>query len=241
MGSFGSFGTRNFDFNALLKFTDITPEIQSHLSKVYGTLAAMLFSASLGVLAHLEYGIGGWMSSIAALLMLFIIGAQVDKENVPKRIGLVAAFGFFKGASIGPLCELALYVDPSIPLMAFLATTAVFSCFTIASLLAKRRSMLFLGASLSSIVFYMFLMSIANMFIRSPFLMDVQIYLGLLVFCAYVMFDTQMIIEKASRGRRDFAWDAVELFIDFAAIFVRIMIILLKNADKKEKKKSNHR
>eukprot|EP00808_Paulinella_micropora_P003483 g25830.t1 len=238
LNSFSSFsGPRGVDMASLMKFTDLTPEIQSHLAKVYGTLAAMLFAASCGVMAHLAWDIGGTMSTIACFLMLFVIANQPDKENVAKRIGLVAAFGFFKGASIGPLCEVSLYIDPSLILVAFLATTAVFCCFTLAALLAKRRSMLFLAGTLSSIMFYMFLMSIANIFIRSPWMLDIQVYVGLFMFCGYVMVDTQMLIEKAFMGQRDYAWHALELFIDFAAIFVRILIILIKNANKREEKK----
>eukprot|EP00457_Paulinella_chromatophora_P005263 gb/GEZN01005278.1/.p1 GENE.gb/GEZN01005278.1/~~gb/GEZN01005278.1/.p1 ORF type:complete len:248 (-),score=33.93 gb/GEZN01005278.1/:404-1147(-) len=237
MGSYGG----NFNVASLLKFTDITPDIQAHLAKVYGTLAAMLAAASLGVIAHLTWGIGGTLSTLACFLMMFIIGFQPDKQNVPKRIALVAAFGFFKGASIGPLCEMSLFIDPSLILIAFLGTMSVFTCFTLAALLAKRRSMLFLGASLSSIMFYMCLLSIANIFIQVPFLYDIQLYLGLIVFCGYVMFDTQLLIERASNGQTDFAWHALELFIDFVAIFVRILIILMKNSQNREKKKESNR
>jgi hypothetical protein len=57
-----------------------------------------------------------------------------------------------QGASIGPLVGLALAVNPSVVLLATLATAAVFASFSGAALLTPRRSYLFLGAWLSSAV-----------------------------------------------------------------------------------------
>ena len=53
-------------------------------------------------------------------------------------------------------------------------------------------------------------------------------YLGLLIFCGFVLFDTQMIIERKERGDDDYIWHSVDLFIDFMAIFKRLLIILAK-------------
>jgi FtsH-binding integral membrane protein len=49
-----------------------------------------------------------------------------------------------------------------------------------------------------------------------------------------VLFDTQMIIEKAASGDNDFLVHAGELFLDFAAIFVRLCLILVKNSRRRE-------
>ena len=50
------------------------------------------------------------------------------------------------------------------------------------------------------------------------------------------MFGPQMIIEDAHAGRKDFVAHALDLLIDFVAIFVRLLIILSRNAEKKERK-----
>jgi hypothetical protein len=47
---------------------------------------------------------------------------------------------------------------------------------------------------------------------------------------------TQMIIEDAHAGRKDFVAHALDLLIDLVAVFVRLLIILTRNANKKERK-----
>lgn len=49
------------------------------------------------------------------------------------------------------------------------------------------------------------------------------------------------VFQKVEQGSDDFVWHALELFIDFIAIFVRIVIILIKNSQEKEDKKKKSR
>lgn len=51
--------------------------------------------------------------------------------------------------------------------------------------------------------------------------------MGLVLFLGYIIFDTQMIIENAHRGDLNYVNHALELFTDFVAVFVRILIIMV--------------
>ena len=121
-------------------------------------------------------------------------------------------------------------------LIAFVGTVVVFACFSLSALLAKRRSYLYISGFLSSAMSLMFWMSLANMWFRSAAMYNLQIYGGLLLFSGYVIVDTQMIVEKAENGERDYLWHAAELFTDFVALFVRILIILMRNAQNGRKR-----
>jgi FtsH-binding integral membrane protein len=52
----------------------------------------------------------------------------------------------------------------------------------------------------------------------------------------WMSFDVSADRGAADVFAQDYCWHALELFIDFAAIFVRILIILMKNAEQKKEK-----
>lgn len=62
-------------------------------------------------------------------------------------------------------------------------------------------------------------------------LLFLQLYLGLFVFAGYIIFDTQVMVERASMGVPDYIHDALQLLLDFVAVFVRILIILVSRRE----------
>eukprot|EP00752_Nemacystus_decipiens_P005180 g4700.t1 len=223
---------RKMSFGALLKTNGITLDVQRHLANVYAALAGTVLACALGAALDLWLHVGGVLTFVGGLGLMMWLAADQDKTNRTKRCGILLLFGLLKGISLGPLIDVALRVDPAILVTALLASATVFVCFAGASLLTKRRSYLYLGGVLSSGLLVLLAGSLLNVFLRNDFLLSVQLYAGLAIFCGYVIFDTQLIVEKASLGDRDFAWHAMELFIDFVGIFVRICVILLRNSDK---------
>jgi FtsH-binding integral membrane protein len=133
------------------------------------------------------------------------------------------------------MLDTVIDIDPSIVTSAFLGTTCIFVCFSASAYFAERRSYLYLGGFLGSALSMLILVNFINVFARSAMLFNAQLYIGLMVFCGFIIFDTQLIIEKAANGSKDYIWDSLELFLDFINVFVRLLVILAKNSGGKKK------
>lgn len=153
------------------------------------------------------------------------------------------------GLGIGPLLEYVIHVDPSIIPTAFLASTFIFVSFSLSAIFAERGKWLYLGGTLMSFLSVLMLMSLANLFLGSDLIFKVcliilflyvqyiklffqgYLYLGLALMSGFVLYDTQLIMEKRRAGDKDFIAHSVDLFVDFIGIFRRLLIILAQKVN----------
>ncbi|CAL5228639.1 g11806 [Coccomyxa viridis] len=241
----GQSSAQRFNSNSLLKFTPLSVPVQKHLEKVYATLAAALVVAALGayvqILTGLSAGLVGVIGGVICMTALSVV--QPTAYNISKRYGLLAGAAFCNGFVVGPLVDMALGLHPAMVLTAFLATASIFACFSGAAMMAKRRSWLYLGGTLSSAISVMMVMRLGTWFFGGRALVfQAELYVGLLVFVGYILVDTQVIIEKAYENvQKDHVKDALSLFVDFMAIFVRVLVILIRNQERKEERRERKR
>lgn len=66
---------------------------------------------------------------------------------------------------------------------------------------------------LGSLLSVMMLFSVIGMFMHVKAIMLGQLYLGLAVFCGYVVYDTQVILEKARMGVLDPISDSLQVCV----------------------------
>ncbi|OAY56779.1 bax inhibitor 1 isoform X2 [Manihot esculenta] len=247
MDAFASFfdsqsASRNrWTYDSLKNFRQISPVVQTHLKQVYLTLCCALVASAAGAYLHILWNIGGLLTTFACLgCMAWLLSTPPYEEQ--KRVALLMAAGLFEGASIGPLIDLAIEIDPSVLITAFVGTSVAFGCFSAAAMLARRREYLYLGGLLSSgLSILLWLQFASSIFGGSAAIFKFELYFGLLVFVGYVVVDTQDIIEKAHLGDLDYVKHALNLFTDFIAVFVRILIVMLKNSAEKEERKKKRR
>ena len=203
------FDRGSFDMSSIFKFKDISADTQSHLFRVYSSLMATCLVCTLGCIACIEdtwYVLHPTLGSILSFAsVIYIISTSGSAqcrfdENYTseqiKRFAVLMIFGYTTGNSIGPLIDYALDFNPEIVTSAVALTTMIFLSFSLTALFAKRRSYLYLGGILGTTLNYLFWGSILNRFFRFQIMYDISTYLGLIMFSGYVIFDTQVIVEK---------------------------------------------
>jgi len=217
----------------------LEPPLQSHLKNVYSCVALSTLAAGLGGFVHLFTGIltGGFLSSLVGLgFMIALMSTPDDGKNTKTRLGYLLTFAFLSGLGLGPLLEVVIAIEPAVIPTAFLSTCLIFVCFSFASMLSNQRQYIFLGGSLMSLLSVMLVMSFLNIFMGSYLIFKAQLYIGLAVMCAFILYDTQMIMEKRRNGDKDYIWHSVCLFLDLIQVFRYLLVILTDKESNKKKK-----
>jgi len=215
--------------------------VRTHLKNVYASLTMSVMAASVGAYVHLFTDLlqgGGIMFSLLGLgLALGLFMTPDNGKNRGMRMGMLLGFAFLTGLGLGPLLQMAIMMNPSLVPSAMMLTSVIFAGFTGAALFAPDGKYLYLGGTLLSGLNSLLVLGLLNIFFRSQLLFQAHLYIGLLVFCGFIVFDTQVIIRKAKNGDRDFIAHSLDLFIDFVQIFRKVLILLMQKDERDNKNK----
>ncbi|KAI9033861.1 inhibitor of apoptosis-promoting Bax1-domain-containing protein [Phycomyces nitens] len=225
--------------------TTISRPVRSHLLRVYLTIAGMLVLAASGSYMNVMGMSNSTLMAVSNSPLSFtivlgsILGIRHPSTNSVVRWVLLGLYALFSGMSLARLIEVFTFWDPSGGLLTAALSSAVFIFlgFSASALLAERRSMIYVGGVVSGILGIVFWTSLANLFFGNSMMFSAELYLGLIAFCGYVIYDTQMIVEHASAGNFNVPLHALELFMDLFALFTRLSTIFLEKDKKKEKKR----
>merc|ERR1719376_1654407 len=243
-----SFQTKNMDaffqspqieMKKLMSLSHIPMSTQNHLKKVYACMTVGLLFSAAGALTNLKYHFIGQSSFFSFIVILgaslYLGSVPHTDKNLVKRLSVLFGLAFFMGMSTAPLIEFAMFIDPSIVVTAFTGTCLIIACFTVSALLAKRRSYLYLGGILSSLSLVLL---ISTLFMRHPSLSQLSglLYFSTAITCGYIIYDTQIIVEKHLLGDNDFVFHSIRMIIDFIHLFKKLVLLLSVNNEKKKKK-----
>jgi len=216
--------------------------VRNHLKNVYASLTLSTMAAALGSSLHIYTDVmqAGMLSTIGAIVCFVLLMATADEQGkkLKQRMGYLLGFALLTGVGMGPLLENVMYINPSIIVTALIGTSLVFVSFSICSLLTARGKWLYLGGTLMTVLNGMIVLSLANIFFGSRMLFQVHLYMGLFAMCGFVLYDTQLIIEKRRMGNKDFVTHSLDLFIDFIGIFRRLVILLTQKEEESRKRRN---
>ena len=222
---------------------EISKKTRTHLQNVYYEmtvglcitaiiLCVALFSCSLNnSILPILYSLSIPLGLIQLGLIIYMLySKKYDKKSY------FYTFSALEGLVLVPIINIANIIDNSSAVTALITTIIVFGSFTYLSFRTNKRSVLYLSGILSSCLISLTAISLINLFLHSEILFKIDLYLGLAIFCMYIIYDTQMIIKEADDGNYDVIFHAMTFYLDFINIFIRILVILMKNTNNKKKK-----
>ncbi|XP_078437884.1 bax inhibitor 1-like isoform X3 [Wolffia australiana] len=229
------FSSSSWSYESLKNFGPITTSVQNHLKLVYLTLCLAVAASAGGAYLHILYNIGGAITAISSLAPVTWILLTPASDL---RFNLLLATSLLQGATIGALIGLVLDINPRTIVTALIGSGFAFGCFSATAMVAKRRQLLFLGGLLSSgLTILLWLHLTSSIFGGSTAHFNAEIYFGLLLFLGYIVFDTQLMIERAASGGRDYILDCLLLFVDFCGVFIRMITNLVNNATERDRRR----
>lgn len=218
--------TLSIPVHAVFKLSHISHSTRLHLRKVYASLALCTLMATAGscvCLATSGLSVYGGLAAVSILgslisvILLAVTTHSPETEN--KRFSILLGLSVFLGFALGPVLHLEVSTDPSIVVLALAGSTLLFAFFTLSALYVERRIYMLVGGILPILVI-MFLLTMIDI------VTDMDTHLGVLLYCAFVMIDTQLIIERAENGDKDYIWHCVGLFLDITEMFRKITSLL---------------
>jgi FtsH-binding integral membrane protein len=221
------------------EFTTLEKPVKDHLRNVYGTMGIALLACALGGYVHLFTSIlsAGFLSTFGAFgLAVWLMCLTPTRDNFQQRLGILLGFSFLTGVSMGPHLEYVISLDPSIVPTAFLATSLIFICFSVCALLCDDNRFLALGGILMSGLSWLILLSFIYIFTGIQLVFTAHVYLGLIVMCGLILYDTHSIINKRRMGDDDYIKHTLDLFLDFIGVFRRLLVILSEKSDNRRRR-----
>lgn len=124
-----------------------------------------------------------------------------------------------------------LAINPTAIPLALGATAGLFGVMTVLAMMAPRGAMLNWGVPLGGGMIVLLLLGVGGMFVPAtsawaPLLHNIMLYGGLGLFTIYIAYDTQTMVAEYEMGEDDHLRHAINLFINFQAIFTRLLMIL---------------
>jgi len=238
-GNWGNFGGGDWNIDSIFSMKDISPKTKAHLTRVYTTLLTSSGACGVGMWMNETLMIGGFIMMILFMFlqMFFIYQVKNPNNSEQSQIGYLLALAFAMGFMVGPGIHAIAAVNPAMLTQGVLYTTTAFGSFSAVSLFSERRSFLFLGGIISTMLSVLCMYSMVGWLMGGSSFGLGYIMCSLFVACLWIIFDTQVIIEQSEAGHKNVPDHSMTLFIDLFRLFIKILQVLQALEQNKNKKK----
>lgn len=244
---------RSGDWQKVLSMDHLSGDERRHLLQVYSTLLGGVFCTGFGVRLgnFLSLFISHNVQSLVSLLVcvaasIYVaqsadIGSNATRKGV--RWGPLAAFATVStsiGVGLSSLITFVALFHMGVLVNAIMAAASIFAALSAASLLATRRSLLWVGAIGATLMTYVSLAMMFNFFFRSAAIFDIYSIGSLFAGLAFTIYDTQMMLERAHLGDGLVVPHALQLYTNLIKIFVHLLRVLLER-DQESRRRDSRR
>lgn len=208
--------------------TNLEPELRAHLKGVYLCLSTTAASTAVGCgLYYGEFAQYGILSSLMTFGLIAALHFFPDNgKNFWFRFLMVVCFGFCAGQLLGPLMQFVALVDQKLIISSLVGSTAIYLSLTLTAIFSPARKYLFLNGILIAMCNTMTIMSLLNIFVKSYLVQYMQLHLGVAVMAGFVLYNTQVIMEKFRSGDHDSINHSIGLFFDMVNLLRKVLVLL---------------
>ena len=224
----------------------LSPQVTSYLIDVYKVLIFLIASFFIGITIG-NYTFPSFFHPIAhiflVIAMFILIAATIFSEHNSYFFASLSAL--IMGLLISPIVLFSLLIDKSIVLIALTSSIIIFITLIINAIYFPIKEAFYLRSILFSFLNISIFLGIFNLFLMWEWIFVLRLYGGLILYMFFVIYDTNIMIQRAEIYCRDgknrnyseyqkmIILDAMNLFLDFVNIFMRLLAIIMKNRERK--------
>ena len=194
----------------------------SFLGKTYGMLALCIAAGSIG--AYMSMGLAFPYEHPFMMLFIMIGGIfAVQAVRHVKGLNLIAllAFGGITGMAIAPLVGIVAAKSPLLVTQAFMTTAVAFVALTAYTFVSKRDFSFLKGFVWTGLI-AMIVLGLSNyFFFESPLLALSLSGVGVLLFSAFILYDTSSILRDYPN--EEYIAAALTLYLDVFLLFQNLL------------------
>lgn len=218
-----------------------------YLTKVYTSLSIMMLLCTIGVSTGMHCNLSNYNTLFCVLSIVFTIisvGGFFSNNQFVAELFTYATCTCL-GLTISDLIHIVTYIDPLIIPQALGYTTVIFITSSVYVFINdpfkdNTKMLYYVGQLLYTLLTLTIVTTIVNnVFVKSSFVDSIELYVGLVIFSVYVVYDTSVIVQRCKYKNINYNWyilDAMNLFLDFLNLFVRIIRFLIELKTPKKKK-----